>query len=244
MATGVNLQDFIPNINLGSLLDTTLTIFLIIVVVGVFGGLAFFLMKKKKDKKTSPKTIGWWEEVHEDMIPTLMDKAKEIIIPGTRLRVFYIKAKDMWLPRFTRGVTKDLFYICITQKRELVNFTLKSLSKDMAEAGLKYDHTDMIWASENLREFIKRNYRDKSTPWWKAYQGVITTAIYIIILTFSFVVILYFMRQIMGDISAVISETAKLIKQTEACSGPSESGIIPAFIPLILAKFKRRNKFK
>ena len=240
---GINLGDFIPNISVGDLADKLITGLIILFIVAIAGAIVFFLMKKKKDKKTPVKKIGWWEEVHGNLIPTAMDNAKEIIIPGTRLRVFYIKSKDMWLPRFTRGITKDLFYVAITPKRELVNFTLKSISADMKEAGLEYDHTDMIWASENLREFIKRNYRDKSTPWWKAYQGVITTVIYIILLTFSFVVILYFMRQIIGDMGGVLSGIERLLDKMESCN-PRGSGITPAtnFIPLLFIKFKRKFK--
>ncbi len=240
---GINLEDFGINFNIGDIADKLLTIGMIILIIIIVAGLVFFLMNMKKKKKTPTIKIGWWEDVHGDLIPTSMDNAQEIIIPGTRLRTFYIKSKDMWLPRFTKGVTKDLFYVAITPKRELVNFTLTSIGADMEKAGLKYDHTDMIWASENLREFIKRNYRDKSTPWWKAYQGVITTAIYIIILTFSFVIIIFFMRQIIGDMGGVLGGIERLLDKMESCN-PRGSGIVPAgqFIPLIFAKFKRRRK--
>jgi len=239
---GISLGDFgLGNINVGAIADKILSFAMIIILIIVAGAIVFFIMKKAKEKKILMKKVGWWEEIQGKLIPTNMDKVKEIIIPGTRLRVFYIKSKDMWLPRFARGLTKDLFYVAITLNRELVNFTLGSLSEDMKTAKLDYDHTDMIWASENLREFIKRNYRDKSTPWWKAYQGVITTAIYIIILTFSFVIIIYFMRQMVGDMGGVLGGIERLLDKMESCN-PSGSGLVPAFIPLIFAKFRRRTK--
>ena len=240
---GVELADFgLSNINIGSVADKILSYFMIFVLIVFLGIIVFFFMKWQKNRKDPAKMkVGWWEEVQGNLIPTSMDDAKEIIIPGTRLRVLYLKAKDMWLPRFTRGITKDLFYVAITPKRELVNFTLKSISSDMAEAGLDYDHTDMIWASENLREFIKRNYRDKATPWWKAYQGVITTAIYIILLTFSFVIIIYFMREMITEMSSILSGIDKLLAQMNSCN-PQGSGIVPALITPILFKF--RKKFK
>jgi hypothetical protein len=240
---GIDLADFGINIDVGTVVNQILTIAMIIFLVIIVAGVVFFLMKTKKKKKTPQIKIGWWEDVHGELIPTTMDNAKEVIIPGTRLRVFYIKAKDMWLPRFIRGVKENLFYVAITPRRELVNFTLTSIGADMEKAGLKYDHTDMIWASENLREFVKRNYRDKATPWWKAYQGVITTAIYIIILTFSFVIILYFMRQIVGDIRSLLGASEEIIREIKSCD-PQGSGIAPAgqLIPLLFAKFKRRRK--
>ena len=238
---GINLADFGIKFNIGDIADTLLTIGMIVIFVIAVSGIVFFLMKMKKKKKTPTKKIGWWEDVQGKLIPTAMENVQEITIPGTRLRVFYIKSRDMWLPRFTKGLTKDLFYVAITPKRELVNFTLTSIGQDMEKAGLEYDHTDMIWASENIREFVKRNYRDKATPWWKAYQGVITTAIYIIVLTFSFVIIIYFMRQIVGDMGGILGGIERLLDKMESCN-PKGSGIVPALIPLMFAKFKKRRK--
>lgn len=216
---GVNL----PNIS--GFGDKLLGILLVVLIIAIVGfGIFFYSKRQKKNKTGVMKKIGWWEEVHSELAPTAMDDAEEITIPGTRLKVFYIKSRDMWFPRFTRGITKDLFYVAITPQREIVNFTLGSISKDMEAAGLNYDHTDMLWPAENLRDYIKRNFRDKSQPWWKQYQGVITTAIYIIILTFSFVVILYFMRQIVGDLRGVVSQVGELLKQLNACY-PQGSGI-------------------
>ena len=242
MAPGINLDDFgLSNINIGGLFDKIISYSMILFLIVILAIIVFFFMKWNKNRKDpTKKKVGWWEEVQGNLIPISMDDVKEIIIPGTRLRVFYIKSKDMWLPRFTRGVTKDLFYVAITPKRELVNFTLKSISRNMAEAGLDFDHTDMIWASENLREFIKRNYRDKSTPWWKAYQGVITTAIYIILLTFSFVVILYFMREMIGEMTGILSGLERLIDRIDSYDNRG-SGITAALMPLILSKFKKKN---
>ena len=237
----VSLKDFGISFNIGAVVDQLLFWSIIVITIIVISGIAFFLLNRRKKLKNPDKKLGWWEEVNENLIPTAMDTIKEIIIPGTRLKVFYIKAKDMWLPRFTRGITKDLFYVCITPKREMVNFTLTKIGEDMEKAGLKYDHTDMIWASENLREFIKRNYRDKATPWWKAYQGVITTAIYIIILTFSFVVILYFMREMMGDIGGLLTGIKDLMKEMESCY-PKSSGLSSALIPLMFIKSKGGKK--
>jgi len=82
----------------------------------------------------------------------------------------------------------------------------------------------MLWAAENTREFIKRNYKDKSIKWWQAYQGAITTAIYIVILTFSFVVIIYMMRGIVKDLGVVSGTIAEAVKTS--CSNAFDSGVV------------------
>lgn len=200
-------------------------ILLLCVVVGalIFG----ILYVRSRNKNTQDlKKIGWWEETNQGLIPTRMDDAEEIIIPGTALRVFYVKTRDLWLPRFTRGITKDLFYVAMTPNRQMVNFSLKRLTETLEEANLQIDHTDMLWAAENTREFIKRNYKDKSIKWWQAYQGVITTAIYILILTFSFILILYMMKGLTDKIGALLSTANEAVKMS--CQNAFNSGVAPA----------------
>lgn len=196
----------------------------------IAGGIiiSFFHLKSKKGRSKDMKKIGWWQEVTgtESMEPSRMDEVEEIVIPGTPLRVFYCKKRDLWLPRFSRGVSKDLFYVLLTPTQQMVNFTLKSLSADLKQANLEYDHTDMLWAAENTREFIKRNYRDKSVKWWQLYQNTIAVAGLMLIFTFSFLLILYFMRgmiQDIGQISAQAGEALKMVVENAATSG-----VVPA----------------
>jgi hypothetical protein len=200
-------------------------IFLLFLIIGcIIGGLLYFRSKKKQNKDLVK--IAWWEDTIAGMVPSRSDEAEEIIIPGTSLRVFYVKDRDLWLPRFTRGITKDLFYIAMTPTRQMVNFTLQSLGESLKDTTLAFDHTDMLWAAENTREFIKRNYKDKSIKWWQAYQGVITTAIYILILTFSFCLILYMMKGMIDKIGAVASTLEQALKQS--CAAAFNSGVVAA----------------
>lgn len=195
---------------------------IILVIAAIF----FFIAWKKKQKKGDFNEVGWWEEINDKMSPMKMDKAREIIIPGTSLRVFYIKEKDMWLPRFTRSIKPNLYYVAITPNREIVNFTLKAIGRDMKEAGLEYDHTDMRWASENTKEFIKRNYRDKATPWWKEYQGVITGAVYILVVTFCLGIILYLWKGITDQQAAIMAQIGEQCKAFMQSAAPAGSGVI------------------
>ncbi len=202
----------------------------IFLLFAIIGGLviAFFSLKSKKGKQKDIKKVGWWQEVTgtESMEPGRMDEVEEIVIPGTPLRVFYCKKRDLWLPRFARGVSKDLFYVLLTPTQQMVNFTLKSLTSDLKQANLDYDHTDMLWAAENAREFIKRNYKDKSVKWWQLYQNTIATASLILVITFSFLLIIYFMRgmaQDLGTVAAVINEAVKT-----SCANAATSGVSPA----------------
>ena len=198
-----------------------------ILIVGIFIILAgaMYLWSRKKKSKALQKQIGWWEEINDNLVALNVDQADELTIPGTHLKVFYIKDKDLWLPRFTRGITKDLFYVAITPDREIVNFSLKSLSKDRREAGLEYDHTDMRWAAENTREFIKRNYRDKSTKWWQLYKDTITIVIYVFILTLSMAIIIYMLIKFTKELGSVAGALSGAVDKINMCASQG-SGIV------------------
>ena len=229
MAGVLDTFGFADSFNVGGIAAAIGGIFIVFFIAIILGGLFYFAYRWKKGKDTHyNKEIGWWEEVNDNLVPLFVDKAQEITIPGTNLRVFYIKNKDLWLPRFTRGITKDLFYVAVTADREIINFSLKSLAKDRAEAGLNYDHTDMRWAAENTREFIKRNYRDKATPWWKEYKEVIATVALLLVITFSFVIIIFFMRGIVEDIGVVSATSNSAIEKLKLCAQPVTSGIATA----------------
>lgn len=194
-------------------------IFFIFLVIGIFIGIIWKIRSNDKQTKLVKK-IGWWEQGNNTMHPSNMDDAEEIIIPGTTLRVFYVAKRDLWLPRFTRGVTKDLFYVLLTQNRQMLNFTLKTPGAD-GESNLDFDNTDMLWAAENTREFIKRNYKDKSVKWWQEYKEVIAVASLILIMTFSFVIIIYFLKGMVGDIGEVASTLRTALEQNQLATQTS-----------------------
>ncbi len=212
------------SVNMGAIVDKIylfLGFLLIAVVIGALLGLGVMLWKKKKSRQEQKK-IGWWEEVNGRPEPTFMEDVEEIVIPGTTLRVFYGKKRDIWLPRFTRGIKKDLFYVCITPTRQMVNFTLSGLSDDKKKAGMERDDTDMLWAAENTREFIKRNYKDKSVKWWQLYKDAISTAIHIMVNTFALILIIFFLKGLVNDISGVVATLQGAVES--ACTSGLAAG--------------------
>ena len=197
---------------------------LIFIVIGVGVGIAWKIKKRNKDIKMIKK-IGWWEQGNNTMQPAHMDDAEEIIIPGTSLRVFYVAKRDLWLPRFNRGITTSLFYVLLTENRQMLNFTI-DVPDSKGKSGLVFDHTDILWAAENTREFIKRNYKDKSVKWWQEYKEIIAVASLVVIMTISFVTIIWFLRGAIGDIGEVSAQLGNLWERTEAAR--QTSGVAPA----------------
>ena len=198
---------------------------LLLIVIGGAFTLIYYLRIKGKNKIGSKK-IGWWAEVGERLEPEHVENVEEIVIPGTLLKVFYGKKRNIWLPRFNRGVSKDLFYVAKTKEGQMVNFELTNLREDLKKAKLDFDHTDMLFSAENMREFIKKNYEDPSQKWWQLYKDTITTAVFILVMTMSLVIIIFFLRGVVEDIGAVSSQLGSILEQS--CVAAKGSGIVPA----------------
>lgn len=220
------LSDFgVDNFDVGGLISSTGRIAAIFAILLITAGIGFYLYKKKqKNINRANKKIVWWEDVNDKLTRVGQDEAEEVIIPQTSLRVFYIKQKDMWLPRFTQGVSLDLFFVALSKGRELVNFTLDSLESNLKRASIKIDHTDMRWAAENTREFIKRNYRDKSIPWWKEHKETIQLAIFIVLYTASMIAIIYFLGGLVDKIGLVEDQISAQLSDLAARS--QTSGVV------------------
>lgn len=129
----------------------------------------------------------------------------------------------MYFPRGTKRMGKRSFWYFIKNNKELVNFTMKNLNEEMTEGKLEYDHTDMRYAETNLKELIKRNFRDKSMPWWKEYKEVISTVIIIFVVTFSFFFIMWRLGDILGEVSRLLTAAEQIIKSASLIDG---SGLI------------------
>ncbi len=214
----------LDSFNLSGLLTGAWQFIVLIFLFVLVGGIFYYVYYKKKKRKDYNKKLFWFEEIHGYMVPIGQDSACELIIPGTQIRVFYIKEKDMYLPRPVKRMGKDAYWFAIKNNREIVNFTMKNINEEMKEANLDYDHTDMRYALSNLKELIKRNYRDKSQPWWREYKEIISLVLLIFVLTLSFIFIISKVGDLIDKVGMLIEHANTLIKIAETKA--SSSGVI------------------
>jgi len=212
------------NINLSGLLSGLGQFVVILVLFLIVGGIFYYIYYLKKKKKNFDKKIFWFEEVNGVPVPVGEDNACELTIPGTNIQVFFIKEKNMYLPRPVKRMGKDAYWFMIKNNREIVNFAMKNLNEEMTEANLDYDHTDMRYALTNLKELIKRNYRDKSQPWWREYKEVISLVVLIFVLTLSFIFIISKIGGLADKLGALIDHADTLIRIAETKA--SSSGVV------------------
>lgn len=222
MPLGIDIPDLGLG-DVGSIMGMVGQIVGIIILFGISAIILFFVLKSFKNKKYFNKKIFWFEEVHGEMIPVGDDIAKELTIPGTNIKVFYIKKKDMYMPRLTIRMGKNAYWLCIKNNREIVNFKMKDLNVEMKEAGLDFDHTDMRYAMANLEELIKRNYRDKAIPWWREYKEIIALIILVFVMTMSFIFILMQVGKLINQVGSLIGSADQVVQSVKLLK---DSGIL------------------
>ncbi len=231
MALGDILPESVQNIDFGTIFKGGSMFFLLILSLIVLAIIVGFLYYMVSQKKLYNKKLHFFEEVNGRFIPVEDMLAAELVIPGTDIKVFHVKSNDLYLPRATQRMGKNKYWYAIRNNREIINFTMRNINDDMKEAGLDFDHTDMRYAHTNLREIIKRSYRDKSTKWWKEYKDLISTIIFIFVMSIAFSVLIYQMTDLVSSISNLMGQATKLIENAvqvqQSCSA-QVSGIVSA----------------
>jgi hypothetical protein len=200
-------------------------------IAGVIFGVWYYFRHQKKIYNIN---IPIFEEVGGEFQhrPNLDDSAMEFVIPGTSVRVFHLKKHNIYLPRGTIMMADNEYWYGIRKNREWVNFRIKNLNKDMKEANLDYDHTDMRYANSRLKKLLEANYKKKE-KWWQLYSKEISLAVLILLLTFSFWFLIGKVSDTMSAVTPALEAADATLKAAEKVLGAvdniqSGSGIVTA----------------
>ncbi len=197
-----------------------------LIVAGIIGVITYFIVKKT----SYDKTIHIFEEVNGMAIPVGMDKAREIQLPNTSMRVFLLKKRGYYLPRPAKQTGINHYWYFVRKDGEWINIGLKNLNKELDLLNISYDHTDMRLANASLKKLVENNY--KKTNWLKEYAPYIGMAILILLLGVVFFLILDKTGKVLGAVgSSMEANKELLIRSTDllkavdnVCTG---SGIVP-----------------
>lgn len=165
------------DLNIGAGIGSIFSNFMILFLFLIAGGLVTYWYISKKSYN---KTIHIFEDVNNSPAPMGQDKAKEITLPFTSVRAFYLKNRKIYLPRASIQTGKNNYWYFIREDGEWVNVTLESLNTKLKQLRIKYDHTDMRMANASLKKLVEKNY--KKLNWLKEYAPYIGFAIIIIML--------------------------------------------------------------
>jgi len=194
-------------------------IFLAVIILIFVGGIAFWYYFRKANKNSYRNQVPIFQTVNGKPKRIALDWAKELFVPDSNISFFYLKNYKIYLARPTRAMGSNEYWYTIAENGEWINFDLASDSKKNSLVKTNYDHRDTRYAYVNMKDIIKRNYKDKSLVWWK--DPVIMNIISYIIMSIIFVGGCWFL---IAKISLLVDKVAGLIEQL----GPVSENIAKA----------------
>ena len=158
----------------GFVVGTVLLIFLGIIVFGIIG---FFVYRKVASKKQFYITVNLFKIVNGKRFFLKSDKAREIVVPGTNVKLLKWKNMNIYSAYPTRAMGHNIYSYNINRFGELTNFDFGE-GEDPTEAKMDFDHRDQTYAYLNLQQLINRNWREKNVlGWWKENLPLITVIV-------------------------------------------------------------------
>jgi len=208
-------------------------IFLFFVILIVAGVITFIWANKKAKKLSYRNQVPIFTSINGKLHRLGLDWAKELFVPDSNISLFFLKKHKIYLARPTRAMGKNEFWYSISENGEWVNFNLSTNPEHNTLAIANYDHRDTRYAYINLKEIIKKNYKDKALVWWK--DPVVMNIIAFVIMSLVFLGGMWFLVAKMGGLvdsfnAAVQSFEPIADKLSGAVKNAQNinSGIIPA----------------
>lgn len=169
---GVNVGDGSGVISFSFLGD--IVIFLILCIFA--GGFTYWYLNKRSFNKTIVK----FREINGVTRRVGIEKAREVVLPNTSVRAFFLKNSKFFIPRPSKETSENEFWFFIREDGEWVNVALGNLNRKLKELDIKFDHTDTRMANAALKKLVDASY--KKTNWLKEWAPYIGYSVIIIML--------------------------------------------------------------
>lgn len=204
-----------------------IVIFLILLTSGIF---YFFYNRKVVQPKKFNATVNIFKTVAGKDYWIGSDKAREVVAPGTNVRLLFWKNKKIYSAYPTRSIGNNVYAYKVNRMGEMTNFDIVD-TEDSTLSKIDYDHRDQTYAYLNLQEFITRNFknRDKKISWWEKNLPLITVVICALLLG----IMMWFFFAQSGKqvnqwttISSNLNDAAKTIANAVSQSKNLGSGIV------------------
>jgi len=202
------------NFNISALITWGGIIILFFIILILVGVITFFRYSRKLKKQQYKNKIPIFLKISGKLYRVDLDYAREVFVPDSNISLFFLKKHKIYIARPTRSMSRDEYWYYISSNGEWVNFDITSDPDKDALAETSYDHRDTRYSYVNLKEIIKKNYKDKSQAWWK--DPVIMNTIAFIIMAFIFFAGVWFIVAKLGNsISQLAPYTDKLVEASQ-----------------------------
>lgn len=177
--------------------------------IGLTIGIIAYLVwrhRRNKDKGKMIRTIRWYRTVGERLLEREETDVEEIVLPGSGIRFLWDEKSRNWWPRFVEESNMNTFNVAIAKTGELINFTIKPIEPILEQAGIQYDHRDMLSQNIHLGDIIDEDYTKKSKPWWQEYKDLIATIAIIFVMAIALGIIVYFLTGALTQIKEILAQ--------------------------------------
>ena len=204
-----------------------ITIFALIVLFAVIGGIAAFVIASQMQFKVKVRVF---ERVAGKFRPTRSDKAKRMIIGQGGDEILYLKKHKKMLPMPTIQATQNTYWFFISDDGEWINFELGDFDDDRRAMGASFLDKEMRYARAGLQLMAKERYDKRG--FMEKYGGMIAYAVLILVTSVGFWLLIGEMIDVSqastGAINAakeVLAETGRILGSLDTIKGGS--GIRP-----------------
>lgn len=201
----LGVEGAVPGVSMSGVLLWGSVIFAFFIILIAVGAITFFLVYKKSRKVAFKNQIPIFQSINGKRHRIGMDQAKELFVPDTNISLFFLKSHKIYLARPTKAMGKDEYWYSIADNGEWVNFDLSTNPDQDTLANTNYDHRDTRYAYINLKEIIKKNYKDKSLVWWK--DPVVMNIISFMIMSIIFIGGCWFVVAKIGGLVETLNQT-------------------------------------
>lgn len=174
-------------------------VIIFLILAGVLGVVTYIYASKKSYNKTIVK----YREIDGRTKKTGIEKAKEIVLPGTSVRAFYLKSSGFYMPRPSIETGINEYWYFIRKDGEWMNIGMENVNEKLKQLGLHFDHTDMRMANAALKRLVDKSY--KKINWLKEYAPYIGFGMIIIMVGIGGYLV-------MGESAKIVSAAAQNVE--------------------------------
>jgi len=175
-------------------------------LVAIFVGAITYLIANRKSYNI---TIHIFEDIGGNTSPIGIDKAKEIVLPFTSVKAFYLRNNKIFLPRPSIQTGKRVYWYFKRRDGEWVNCG-PQFNEKTSKVDLTFDHSDMRMANASLKKLVEKNY--KKLNWLKEYAPYIGFAILIMMLGITFFLVIGEASKVTGGLAEATTQIAKSVE--------------------------------
>lgn len=219
----LGVSNFFGKINFALLGRGVLIVVAFLLVAIIIGGAVFYYYSRKLKKQQFKNKIPIFMEINGKRTRITVDSAKELFVPDSNISLYYLKSKKIFMPRPTRAMAKNEYWYSISPNGEWVNFDLSVDPEQSTLAQANYDHRDTRYAYTNLKDIIKKNYKDKAIKWWKEYSHLISFIIIVFVMVLGMWILIAKMGKLIDVMSILVEKMTEFQKTV-----PVSSGVIQA----------------